>query len=282
MAALEALDAGDGRPGPGGVLDWSLKLGAWLIERRGGRPASANVIGAGEVPPFPKPPEELALSLRVAGAAVAVGIARRPQDHNGMVDDAVTLVELISDSSVEIAGACAIAGFLSGLLDGWAMEGALAQSLFVAKRAEVFGAVKGPPVVEAIRDVFDEIYTGKRVPPPFDAAEAGASGAGGPFNTLGLPGHQLVAEALSLAYLCRNASHAISRGKIRGTDGRFLAAVAGMLAGAFAPETLPQEAWVGLEDQTPVLEVVEELLELRTSRYQRIRQYGDRFRRKKC
>lgn len=284
IAALEALDAGDGRPPSGGVLDWSLALGSWLLKRREGRPASQSVFAVQDAPPFPAPPTELPLPLQVAGAGAVVGLARRPQDHNGIVDDVVTLVEPLSHASTDIAGAAALAAFLSALLDGWAMEGALAQSLFVAKRAETFGKVKGPSVVDAIRDVFDEIYAGERARPAEAQERADARGAeeAAALKTLKLQEEELIAEALGLAYLCPDALQAIAAAKARGADRRYLAAVAGMLAAAFAPATLPQEERGNLEERPAVLEVVDELLEIRMSRYSRIPQYGDRFRRKKC
>ena len=284
LGALEALDAGDGRPGPGGVLDWSLALGSWWIQRRGDRPASASVIDDGGAPPYPTAPPGLSLPMQVAGAAVVVGLARRPQDHNGMVDDAVTLVEPLSDASVDIAGAAAIAAFFSGLLDGWAMEGALAQSLFVAKRAEAFGVVKGPSVVQAIRDVFDQIDAGQRSrPAPARArVDQGAPAESAAPGAPRLERHELVAEALGLAYLCHDALGAIAAGRDRGAGERYLAAMAGMLAAASAPDTLPQEVAAGLEERTGLIEVVEDLLAIRTARYSRFPQYADRFRRKKC
>jgi len=287
FGALEALHAGDGRPESGGLLEWTLALGTWLIERRGGRPPSADVITPGSAPPFPEPPAGLDLAQRVAGAGAAVGLARRPQDHNGVVDDAVSLVQPFADASDAIASAAAIAGFLSGLLDGWAMEGALAQSLFIAQRAEAFGAVKGPSVTAAIRAVFDEIYAGarSRFRPEGAAAggrPAGGAGAVGALKTEKLAVHQLAAEALGLAYLSQDAAKAIAAAAGLDGGGRCLAAVAGMLGGAFAPASLPAEARAGLDQQTPVLEVVEDLLDLRTFRYLRVPQYRDRFRRKKC
>src|SRR5690606_40686005 len=66
FGALEALHAGDGRPESGGLLEWTLALGTWLIERRGGRPPSADVITPGSAPPFPEPPAGLDLAQRVA------------------------------------------------------------------------------------------------------------------------------------------------------------------------------------------------------------------------
>src|SRR5690606_37355897 len=104
------------RVGDEALLDWCLAVGSWILSVRNG----------GAKLPFPRPPEALGLSEAVAAGAAAVGVARRPQDHNGIVDDVVDVVRPISDDSADISSGCLLAAFLSSLLDGWDMEGAMA------------------------------------------------------------------------------------------------------------------------------------------------------------
>ena len=140
------------------MLDWSLTLASWLIARRRGPHPAHQISESGDLSHFPTPPKELDSEYWTAGAGVVVGLLRRPQDHNGIVDDAVTLVVPILDTSVDVASACALAAYLSSLMDGWDMESAMSQALFVAKRGETFGKEKGPSVVQALNEILDRIY----------------------------------------------------------------------------------------------------------------------------
>ena len=102
LAALKGLHVGDGQPQrAGGMLDWSLTLASWLIDRRSGPHPAHRIAGSADLSEFPSPPQELTSEFWTAGAGVVVGLLRRPQDHNGMIDDAVTLVVPLRDAAVE-------------------------------------------------------------------------------------------------------------------------------------------------------------------------------------
>src|SRR5690606_9214631 len=143
------------------MLDWSLKLADWLMDHRSGPHPVHRIAEPADRSPFPSSPAGLSPDQLAAGAGAVVGLLRRPQDHNGIVDDTVTLVSPFVRSSTDFAGACALAAFLSAVVDGWHMEGALAQSLFVAKRGETFGEELGPSVPQAMEEAMDRVYASK-------------------------------------------------------------------------------------------------------------------------
>lgn len=290
LSALKGLHAGDGQPQAGGMLDWSLTLADWLIDRRLGPHPAHQIAEPGDRSPLPSPPDGFSKEQCAAGAGVVVGLLRRPQDHNGIVDDAVTLVAPLCDSSAEIASACALAAFLSAVVDGWDMEGAMSQTLFVAKRGETFGREKGPSVAQAIEEVLDQIYaTENRIHAARSVLYPPASSRGGKPT---LP----VAKALGLAYLSQEPEEvhrligsatsdngeATHFGRLEVGESRYLAAMATMLTAAHRPANLPQEMGQEVEERTDIAELLDDLLELRAARYQRTPHYAARFRRKKC
>lgn len=308
------------------MLDWSLKLADWLMDHRSGPHPVHRIAEPADRSPFPSSPAGLSPDQLAAGAGAVVGLLRRPQDHNGIVDDTVTLVSPFVRSSTDFAGACALAAFLSAVVDGWHMEGALAQSLFVAKRGETFGEERGPSVAQAMEEAMDRVYASKD---PDEAVRrvflANADPESGEQDEIAwIPP---VARAIALAYVAREpselwrlleglhpekghegsalqadsgglgagvgASHDAGTGGLRsgGATGvsaleavppGYYSAVAAMLTAAHKPEDLPDGTSRDVEERTDVAELLDELLELRVARYQRVPQYAARFRRKKC
>lgn len=276
LAALKGLHAGEGEPPAGGMLDWSLKLGGWLVDRRPGPHAAHRIAAPDDRTALPSPPAGLPRAHWAAGAGVVVGLLRRPQDQNGIVDDAVTLVSPLWDSSTEIAGACALAAFLAAVVDGWDMEGALSQSLFVAKRGETFGRERGPSVARAMDELLEHVYAA----PDRDQAARTALTAR---TSIGEGGG--IVRAIALAYVAQEPDE-LFRLASRWTtaDLRCVTAIAAMLTAAHEPEGLPAGVGRYVEERTDVAELLDELLELRAARYRRAPQpqYAARFRRKKC
>lgn len=120
-----ALVGGAVAGGAGGALfDFARAVKRWGGVRRAVAPERGLAV-----PPFPQ----------VLTLALVVGMVRRPQDHNGIVDDAVSLVSPVAASETAVVGACAVAAAVAALLDGWAMEGAWALACFVGRRGQPFG-----------------------------------------------------------------------------------------------------------------------------------------------
>lgn len=276
LSALRALDGGSSvPPGAQGALDWTFTLARWLLEQQSGPHPAHRIAASGSPTPFPRPPKDLAPEFLVAGAGTVVGLLRRPQDQNGIVDDAVTLVAPLFDTSTQIASACAIGGFLAALLDGWAMEGAMAQSLFVTRRGEAFGKKKGPSVARALEEAWSSVGAGE------GASDEQPSSAG-LLDEQAARSIFLIPRAVGLALACRDAGEVLARAGAFGPDAPYVGAVAAMLSAAYAPESLPENLSTEVEERTDLLELLEMLLELRTSRYQTVFAYASRFRRKKC
>lgn len=258
------------------MLDWSLTLAEWLLDQRNGPHPAHRIAASGRPAPFPNPPGDLSSEFWTLGAGLVVGLLRRPQDQNGIVDDAVTLVAPFCDTSTHIAGACAIGGFLAALLDGWAMEAAMAQSLFVTRRGESFGREKGPSVAWALDETLGAISAVEgaspaNVLPPADFLEGKREAF--PYQ---------VAWALGFAYLFRDVKAVLGQADRLGSNAPFVAAGGATLAAAYAPENLPEGLGADVHERTDLLELLDALLELRVIRYQRIPEYAARFRRKKC
>ena len=185
--------------------------------------------------------------------AVPVGIARRPQDHNGIVDDAVTLLAPSGPSHVATAGACAVAAALAALLDGWGMEGACDLALFVGRRGETFGRrTARTDAVARIRTALDAVQDARG----FDAALRIAS-----LN----PGadEDIVPIALGLAWTCRSAPAALRAAGRLAPHRRVVAALAGALCGADNPLSMPPPGGGKLSDKIDA--VVDGMLAIRTS-----------------
>lgn len=263
-------------PGAQGALDWTFTLARWLLEQQSGPHPAHRIAASGSPTPFPCPPKDLAPEFLVAGAGTVVGLLRRPQDQNGIVDDAVTLVAPLFDTSTQIASACAIGGFLAALLDGWAMEGAMAQSLFVTRRGEAFGKEKGPSVARALEEAWSAVSAGEGA--DFEQALSSVGSLDGQVTRSIF----LVSRAVGLAFVYRDVGEVLARASGFGPDAPYVGAIAAMLSAAYAPESLPENLSAEVEERTDLLELLEMLLELRTSRYQTVFAYASRFRRKKC
>lgn len=163
--------------------------------------------------------QEYAIAL-----ALPVGIVKRPQDHNGIVDDAVTALSLIHPTSELAGGACAVAATVAALLDGWGMEGAVDLALFVGKRGQTFGSRGGQDVIAQIRASIDAVeermttngtHLGSSLPKLVDVG--------------------LVPRALGLAYAYRHAGRAARAAMDSIGGGPVVAALAAAICAADQP-----------------------------------------------
>ena len=175
--------------------------------------------------------EEFEDSLAGAASALAVGIARRPQDYNGIVDDVVSIIAIHRYTSQAVAGGCAVAAAVAALLDGWDLEGAVALAATIAKRGSTFGRKAGPVTLPGeIWEVWARVdeHTIGRAANLERALEA-------------IEGFPPLPRALGIAYACRDAGLAVKAAAALPDHQRITGAIAGSLCAAFRPDSLPGE-----------------------------------------
>ena len=230
LAAGEALGFGESQEiGEMTAFAWSV---AQVVARRGwvDEPFLREAVLDGTLSlPGDEPAEDEVVG---AGGALAAGVLRRPYDYNGLVDDAASIVAIQRYTSEAAAGGCAVAAFISGLLDGWDMESAGSLAVAIARRGATLGRKEGVPATpEEIQKGLlrvDEYIVG-RTPDVRRALEAVR-----PLRPL--------ARALGIAYACRDAESAVEAARALPGYARFTGAIAGALCAAHRPDSLPR-AW---------------------------------------
>ena len=175
--------------------------------------------------------------------SVAIGLIDRPDDLDLLVLDAVAAARVTHRRRPALAAAAAVAAAVSAAIEGGSRDDVLETAMAAAARAREEGdpAGDGPePDIAGTLETLRLTLGGRtaaslalgelgailrsRVEPGFSAAEA-------------------VPFALVLAYAAADAGRAILEAVNQGGDADTVAAIAGAVAAAMAPDTLP-EAWV--------------------------------------
>lgn len=193
--------------------------------------------------------------MRVA----AVGICRRPQDYNGIIDDVLSAIAITHNTSLALSSGCAVAAAMAALLDGWDLESAVTLSLSVADRGATFGKrASSLRLSERITEAID-----------FVEDASGAYGEGLEHILTLSETVDATAGALALAYGHRHAGRAILDAANRSQNGHFMASVAGALCAAYDPDSLPK-VWVDRIEARNHLDLdwlVDELLSIRFAQW---------------
>lgn len=161
-----------------------------------------------------------------------VGILHPPSRQKRLASD----VALTCDSHytrTALAAACLIAGAVSAAVEGWDRDAVLDFGLQIAERGEaVIPEGPAPAVRYLVLNTVERVRAGTAAPAEAIAALAPAATA-----------DDTAALALCLAYFAGDARQAILEAANLGGDADTVASMAGGIAAALGPETLPPE-WV--------------------------------------
>ncbi len=164
-----------------------------------------------------------------------VGLVDTTKELSELVEDVVKTTTMTHGGRVGIAGACAVAAAVSAAVEGWPAGYVMLQALQAAKLAEGYGCPDNlPSVASRIQTAIDlaSKFTGN------DLWERVDSEIGWGFSA-----NQAVPAALIAACTLLNAKEAILLAVNRGGDADAVAGIAGSVAAAINPLSLPRK-WI--------------------------------------
>ncbi len=224
-------------------IDTTLHFARSLVQSDGTVRAALNGL------PRERRDEMHHITAHVVGLAIPVGVIRRPQDHNGVVDDVITTVSALQPTDADVAEACAVSAAVAAILDGWGMEGAVDLALFVGRRGETFGTKSGRNVTAEIRAAIDVVED-----------RLITSGTEALPSVPRLPYVGSVPRGMAYAFAHRDAERAAREGRRDNEDERLAGALAAALSAADQPHTCS-----GSPEARPPVGLVEELVRLRNA-----------------
>lgn len=189
--------------------------------------------------------------------SVAIGLIDRPDDLDLLVLDAVAAARVTHRRRPAVAAAAAVAAAVSAAIEGADRDDILEVAVTAAARARDEGdpAGDGPDPDIAVTLETLRLTLGGRAAGSLALGELGAI-----LRSRVEPGFraaEAVPFALVLAYATGDAGRAILEAVNQGGDADSVAAIAGAVAAAMAPETLPA-AWVErVRRANPTLDVDE-------------------------
>lgn len=175
--------------------------------------------------------------LRRSGIGAAmriapVGLLHPPDRPRDLAFD----VALTCDSHYSrtaVAAACMVAGAVSAAIEGWGRDEVLAFALKMAERGEsLIPEGPAPAARYLVLNTVERVRSGTAAPAEAIAGLAAAATA-----------DDAAALAMSLAYFAADAREAILEAANLGGDADTVASIAGGIAAALSPDTLPPE-WV--------------------------------------
>ena len=163
-----------------------------------------------------------------------IGIINRPQNLEKIVKDVDSACSMTHGARSALSGACAVAAAISAAVEGWKKEETFELAVKAAKLGESLGN-------DDARPPGDRILNGMN----FTKNHAGPQLARDLRRVLnpGFLAYEGVPYALSLAYGIPNARKVILGAVNQGGDADSVASMAGSVAAALHPDTLPQK-WV--------------------------------------
>ncbi len=170
-----------------------------------------------------------------ATRAAPVGLVDTTRELNKLVEDVVKTTTMTHGGKVGVAGACAVAAAVSAAVEGWPAGYVMLQALQAAKLAEGYGNPDNlVPVAAQIQTAIDLAaeFTGSELWERVDS-EIG----------WGFSANQAVPAALTAACTLLNAKEAILLAVNRGGDADAVAGIAGAVAAAINPLSLPRK-WI--------------------------------------
>jgi len=188
-----------------------------------------------------------------------VGLIDTTSDLNKLVEDVARATAMTHGGRVAVTGAAAVAAAISAAVEGWPAGYVLIQALQAAKLAERYGYPDNLDSVSAKLQTAIDLaasYTGKEL----------WEGLGREIGW-GFCANQAVPAALILACTLLNAKEAILTAVNQGGDSDAVAGIAGAVAAALNPPSLPRK-WIQQVQTINSLDlggIAQKLVELRPS-----------------
>ena len=185
-----------------------------------------------------------------------VGIIDSPRNLDKLIDDVEQACIMTHHVSAAISAACSIAAAISAAVEGWSKEEMLELSLEAAQVGRTRGQKdQAPPIEKLVRLGLQK----SRI--------EGNQGLGWRLRGLnpGFPAWEGASFALCLAYAASGAKEAILEAVNQGGDADSIASMAGGIAAALKPDSLPEE-WIAEVERVNELDlkrIAEDLLPLR-------------------
>ena len=187
-----------------------------------------------------------------------VGILRSPRNLEKLIDDVEQACMMTHHVSSAISAACAIAAAVSAAVEGWPKEGVLELALEAARLGRTRGLKDQAPQLEEL------VRLGLRKLEMQDDQDLGLSWKLRGLNP-GFLAWEGASFALCLAYTASGAKEAILGAVNQGGDADSIAAMAGGIAAALKPDSLP-EGWIAeveRANQLGLKRITKELVSLR-------------------
>jgi ADP-ribosylglycohydrolase len=163
-----------------------------------------------------------------------IGVINRPENLEKIVKDVDSACSMTHRARSALSGGCAVAAAVSAAVEGWEKEEVLELAVEAARLGESLGNDDGRPVA-------DRILSGKNFTKSYRSSQFARD-----LRSILNPGflaYEGVPYALTLAYGIPNAKEAILAAVNQGGDADSIASMAGSVAAALNPDSLPQE-WV--------------------------------------
>jgi len=187
--------------------------------------------------------EDFARSRNRNGAPMRVspiGIINRPENLEKIIQDVDLACSMTHGTMSALSAACAMAGAISAAVEGWEKEQVFQHAVKAARQGEYLGNNDARPPSDRMLFGMDFVksYKGSQL----------AKDLSGVLNP-GFLAYEAVPYALSLAYGISDAKQVILGAVNQGGDADSVASMAGSVAAALYPDTLPQE-WVKEVEKT--------------------------------
>jgi len=169
-----------------------------------------------------------------------VGIINGPENIEKIVQDVDLACSMTHGAMSALSAACAMAGAISAAVEGWEKEQVFRVAVKAARLGEHLGNDDARPPADRILFGIDFVksYKGSEL----------AKDLCGVLNP-GFLAYEAVPYALSLSYGIPNAKEVILGAVNQGGDADSIASMAGSVAAALSPDTLPRE-WVREVEKT--------------------------------
>jgi ADP-ribosylglycohydrolase len=163
-----------------------------------------------------------------------IGIINKPENLEKIVDDVDLACSMTHGATSALSAACAVAAAISAAVEGWEKEQTLKLAVKAARLGEHLGNNDARPPADRILIGTDFVksYEGSQLAKDLRSV----------LNP-GFLAYEAVPYALSLAYGIPNAKEVILGAVNQGGDADSTASMAGSIAAALYPDSLPQE-WV--------------------------------------
>jgi ADP-ribosylglycohydrolase len=208
----------------------------------------AAQLGEDEIAEFAEWRDGNGAPMRVS----AIGIINNPKNLGKIIRDVDSACSMTHGARSALSGACAIAAAISAAVEGYEKEDVFESSVKAARLGESLGNDDARPLPDRvlIGTDFADDYKGSQLPRDLRSV----------LNP-GFKAYEGVPYALSLAYGIQSAKDVILGAVNEGGDADSIASMAGSIASALYPDTLPQE-WVRQVEKINNLDLSEVALKL--------------------